>query len=180
MSIFRPARPRSTSVHVVLTLAQASVFWLVFVVGAPLAFVWLERRFGIPPFAFAGQHICGAAVMVVMGVLNLWSGLTMAVVGQGTPFPTDTAQHLVVRGPYRFVRSPMALGGLGAGLGVALITGSWLTVAYVVVGGSLWHVIARPLEERDLEERFGAPYVEYRRAVRNWWPRSTPFRGEGG
>ena len=47
--------------------------------------------------------------------------------------------------------------------------------AYVVAGGVLWHALVRPAEEADLERRFGEPYRAYRRHVRCWIPRATPW-----
>jgi protein-S-isoprenylcysteine O-methyltransferase Ste14 len=64
----------------------------------------------------------------------------------------------------------MALGGLGVAAGVGLARGSAVTLLYAVAGGVLWHLVARPMEERDLAARFGPPYERYRAAVRCWWP----------
>jgi len=52
----------------------------------------------------------------------------MAVLGNGTPLPAATARRLVIGGPYRFVRNPMAVAGLVQTVGVGLWTGSWTTV----------------------------------------------------
>ncbi|MBK6316507.1 MAG: isoprenylcysteine carboxylmethyltransferase family protein [Blastocatellia bacterium] len=94
---------------------------------------------------------------------------------------------MVISGPYRFIRNPMALAGLGQGMAVAIATGSWLTVAYVLAGGLMWNGIARPLEEADLRERFGVEFEAYCREVKCWWPRlespscltQNPERSEG-
>lgn len=167
-------------VNLAFTALQASAFWLVFIVGAPWLLRLLEAGTVIPSFAFPGQRAVGLVVLVVFGTLNLWSGATMAVVGRGTPFPAATARELVVRGPYRFVRNPMALGGLGAGAGVGIALGSTSTLAMCLAGALVWHAVARPMEERDLEERFGEPYRAYQRAVRCWWPRLAPYRKAAG
>lgn len=178
MSAFRPARPSHAAWNLAKTAAQAAAFWAAFIVVAPLLLVALERRLGVPPLAFAGQQTLALVVGVVAGALNLASGALMAVVGRGTPFPLDTARELVVRGPYRYVRNPMAIGGLGVGAAVGFWLGSVATLAYVIGGGVLWHLVARPLEERDLEERFGSAYARYRDAVRCWWPRARPWRDD--
>ena len=98
-------------------------------------------------------------------------GWTMAVKGCGTPLPLDTAARLVLAGPYRYVRNPMAVGGLAQGFAVSLWLGSWLTAGYVLSGLLFWQVLVRPIEERELADRFGEPYEDYRKAVRCWWPR---------
>lgn len=177
---FVPAATRSTAGHVVRTAAQAALFWAIFFGALPFAVQQFEIHVlasvvAVPRIAFPGQTTVAALMFIAFGALNLWSGVTMASVGKGTPFPLATAQRLVVRGPYRFVRNPMALGGLGAGMAIALGMSSLLFAAIVVAGGLLWHTIARPPEEQDLEARFGERYRAYRSRVSNWVPRLSPF-----
>ena len=86
--------------------------------------------------------------------------------------PLDTARELVVAGPYRHVRNPMAIGGLSQGIGVAVWLGAPAVLAYVAVGMAIWKWIARPWEERDLEERFGD---RYRAAAPCWPPGLAPY-----
>ena len=91
------------------------------------------------------------------------------------PLPLDTAREIVVAGPYRHVRNPMAIGGFGQGIGVAVWLGAPAVLAYVAVVMAIWQWIARPWEERDLEERFGDRYRRYRAAVPCWLPRLAPY-----
>lgn len=65
----------------------------------------------------------------------------------------------------------MAVAGITQGAAVGLILGSWLVVAYAVLGSLLWNYAVRPLEEADLEERFGAEFISYRESVSCWIPR---------
>ena len=90
--------------------------------------------------------------------------------------PPGEEGELVIAGPYRYLRNPMAFGGLGVGFAIGVHNGSWGTLAYAVAGGAIWHAIARPMEERDLAERFGASYEHYRANVHCWLPRLTPYR----
>ncbi len=100
----------------------------------------------------------------------------MAIIGQGTPLPLDHPNRLVIRGPYRFVRNPMAIAGLSQGLFAGLFFGSWLAIPYVVIGGLSWNLFARPPEEHHLAIDFGEPYLRYKEAVGCWIPRLTPYR----
>ena len=95
----------------------------------------------------------------------------MVVQGRGTPLPLDTARELVVGGPYRWVRNPMAVAGVGQGVAVALWWSSGVLLGFFVLGGVAWHIIVRPMEERDLLERFGVSYERYRTTTGLWWPR---------
>jgi protein-S-isoprenylcysteine O-methyltransferase Ste14 len=51
---------------------------------------------------------------------------------------------------------------------------SWLVVAYALAGSLVWNSVVRPLEEADLEGRFGDEFRRYRSSVRCWWPRLMP------
>ena len=176
MKVFEPAAERSTAANLARTCGQTVVFWIVFIGLAPWLIQRVEHMLGVPTFTFTGQELAALVIAVVGATFNLWSGLTLAVIGRGTPFPTQTARELVVVGPYRFLRNPMAFGGLAVGFAVGLSIGSWGILAYAVAGGVIWHLTARPMEERDLAGRFGASYDHYRANVRCWVPRWTPYR----
>jgi len=176
MQVFEPAAERSTGANLARTLAQSFVFWVVFIGVLPWVILRLERELGVPGFSFAGQDLVALALGLVSATVNLWSGVMFAVIGRGTPFPSQTARELVISGPYRYLRNPMALGGLAVGAAVGLYNGSWATLAYAVAGGALWHTIARPMEERDLSRRFCGSYDHYRANVRCWIPRLTRYR----
>ena len=98
------------------------------------------------------------------------SCVTMALRGKGTPLPAETARELVVTGPYRFIRNPMAVGGLVQTVGVGLAIGSWMVILIAVAGALVWNHLIRPTEEADLAERFGDPYRRYAESVRCWVP----------
>jgi protein-S-isoprenylcysteine O-methyltransferase Ste14 len=176
MKVFEPAAERSTAANLARTGGQTIVFWIVFIGIAPWLIQQIERMLGVPGFTFTGQELAALVIAIVGATFNLWSGVVLAVIGRGTPFPTQTARELVVIGPYRFLRNPMAFGGLAVGFAVGLYAGSWGTLAYAVAGGVIWHLTARPMEERDLAERFGASYDHYRANVRCWVPRWTPYQ----
>ena len=94
----------------------------------------------------------------------------MITVGRGTPLPLDCPPKLVVRGAYRLVRNPMAVSGLSQGMAVAIGFGSISIACYVVVGMVFWNYFVRPIEEADLEKRFGESYRLYRSKVKCWIP----------
>jgi protein-S-isoprenylcysteine O-methyltransferase Ste14 len=98
----------------------------------------------------------------------------MALLGEGTPLPAATGRRLVVAGPYRFVRNPMAVAGAVQTVGAGVFLGSWLVVMSAFAGGAIWNTFIRPEEEADLTRRFGAPYDRYRERVRCWVPTLQP------
>jgi protein-S-isoprenylcysteine O-methyltransferase Ste14 len=168
---FRPASRTATSSHLATTAVQLLVFWGLFLAVIPAGLVWLEQRWGLsmlfPPVA----TVAGIVVLTLASALGIWSAFSMAVRGGGTPLPAAMPNQLVVSGPYRFVRNPMAIAGIVQGVAVGLIVGSWVVVAYAIAGSLLWNYAVRPLEEADLDDRFGDAYRRYCALVRCWWPR---------
>ncbi len=172
--LFRASPPRPGRRDVIHTLAQTAAFWLTFLLLVPAGLVTLENHAGIPGWQPGlGSGTIAVLLFVAGGTLGIASGITMARAGRGTPLPTACPAQLVVAGPYRFVRNPMAVGGLAQGAAVGLLLGSPLVLAYVLAGALVWQVMVRPLEEHDLARRFGDAYEDYRRAVRCWVPYSN-------
>ena len=173
---FRPADVRARpAVHLMLTAVEIVIFWGLFLGVIPLVVSVLEQRWGLGiPFPASARPV-GVVVLVLASALGLWSAAVMSRIGRGTPLPAAMPNHLVIAGPYRVVRNPMALASIAQGVAVAMLLSSWLVVLYAVSGALLWNYAVRPHEERDLEARFGAEFRRYRAAVRCWWPRLRPY-----
>lgn len=167
----REARPRARANNVLATAAQLVVFWGLFLGIFPIVIAWFERRwdvdFPLPP----AVRVTGIVILAAASALGLWSAATMASLGGGTPLPSATARRLVIAGPYRFVRNPMAVAGIAQGVAVGLLLGSWLVSVWALCGSVVWNSIVRPIEERDLEDRFGDDFRAYRDVVSCWVPR---------
>ncbi|MCU0705291.1 MAG: isoprenylcysteine carboxylmethyltransferase family protein [Fimbriiglobus sp.] len=168
----RMARPASAGWNLLKTYAQSVVFWSLFLGVIPAGLYAAEGAVGLGSWRFGGPISLWAGVILFAlgGTLGLTSCTVMALCGRGTPLPADCPRQLVIAGPYRHIRNPMAVAGLSQGLAVGLALGSPAVIAYALVGGPLWNILVRPWEEYDLEMRFGDAYRRYRAAVRCWWP----------
>jgi protein-S-isoprenylcysteine O-methyltransferase Ste14 len=166
---FKPATSNNWKWNLTKTLFQTSLFWGFFLVFMPFIILEIEQQFSI--IQFSPLPNLGIASFILCSILGLWSGITMSIIGQGTPLPIDCPNQLVVKGPYRFVRNPMALAGIGQGVSIGWYFGSFIIILYALSGAVLWHILVRPEEEKDLAQRFGNSYLEYQQKVKCWIPR---------
>ncbi len=162
------------------TLTQMLVMWAIFFGLLPAGIFYLEDKLGLAGFRFGSPfwQIAGIMLFLLGWVLAEASALFMVARGHGTPLPADCPRELVVAGPYRYVRNPMAIGSFAQGIAVGLWLGSPLVIIYVLAGAVGWNYLVRPWEEMDLETRLGEPYMRYRDSVRCWIPRLKHYRAE--
>ena len=176
--MFRKAKPTRTGWILTKTAIQIIVVWSLILFIIPSFIVRLEDKLGVPHITFPFQKPLAAILFVLISLVGISGAYTMSRVGKGTPLPLDSARNLVIKGIYAYVRNPMAISGIGQGLAVALFLGSSLVLIYALMGGLIWQLVFRPLEEDDLLQNFGEDYENYRREVRCWTPRINPYQPE--
>jgi protein-S-isoprenylcysteine O-methyltransferase Ste14 len=109
----------------------------------------------------------GAALIVVAVALLAYSVAEFRIAG--TPVPARKPTTVIVRtGPYRFSRNPIYLAFSLLQLGVAIWVNSLWLLATLVGAVTLNHYVVIAREERYLERRFGAQYLDYKASVRLW------------
>ena len=110
------------------------------------------------------------------GILGIAATLEFRDRGRGTPMPHDPPLAMVTTGPYAYVANPFQIAKvlLLLGWGVFLQSG-WVVAASsaVFVYGVTF---ARWNENRDLSERFGSAWIDYRDNVRPWLLRWRAWR----
>jgi len=122
------------------------------------------------PRAIGVLQVAGGAIALFGGGMALWCILVFGFSGRGTPLPFDPPRRLVTRGPYRYVRNPMAL-GVGLSLaGAALFYQSRALLGYSGLFFLVVHLMIVLYEEPTLRRTFGSEYEAYRQRVRRWWP----------
>ena len=119
-----------------------------------------------------------------LGLITLLFGFSLvaltiylfATIGEGTLAPWDPPKHLLIQGPYAYVRNPMISGVLFIILGESILLNSnlifieWL-IFFVI--NSIYFILS---EEPNLEKRFGQEYVNYKLNVPRWIPRRNPWK----
>ena len=121
-----------------------------------------------------------AAVVIASGVVVLLDAFVRFARADGTPAPATPTRHLVVVGPYRYVRNPMYLAVLAIILGQALLSGSVGALVYACVVLLAVASFVRAYEEPTLALEYRDEYREYQRTVRGWVPRLRPWDGAAG
>ena len=121
----------------------------------------------IPP----GRWAVGVALVAAGTAVLVPAFVRFAHDGLGTPAPMAPTDHLVVTGPYRWVRNPMYLAVSSTIAGQAVLFPSAGLLAYWVATTVAMVLFSRLVEEPSLRARFGTDYDEYRSSVRGWLPR---------
>ncbi len=153
-----------------LSLVLRNVAFTIVVPG--LGGAWLPWRIltngGRPavPTAWAGVSVFALGI-----ALYVWSVTNFAVVGDGTPGLWDSPRRVVVTGPYRWVRNPIYISALLIVVGEAWVFLSPQLLAYAGAMAVFFHLFVTGYEEPRLRRRFGAAYLDYRRAAPRWIPR---------
>ena len=138
------------------------VYGAAIVLGLFLEFGW--------PLPFLPRLLAAglSSVLVVVAVVDFASSIRTFQTA-GTPVPGNKPTTVLVRtGPYRFSRNPIYLAFSVFQLGIASWVNSVWLLATLIAAVALMVSIVIPREERYLERRFGADYVDYKRSVRRW------------
>jgi protein-S-isoprenylcysteine O-methyltransferase Ste14 len=96
--------------------------------------------------------------------------------GHGTPAPIAPTVHLVVGGPFQWVRNPGYIAVVSLVVGQAFLFGSWPVLAYAALLAVAFHLFVVMYEEPTLRRQFGEEYAAYCSRVPRWFPRLRPSR----
>ncbi|HRD06030.1 MAG: isoprenylcysteine carboxylmethyltransferase family protein [Saprospiraceae bacterium] len=167
--LFVESRHSNIKINALKTFVQIVLIWTLtlFVIPSLL----LNAAGKKVELNFDWMQIGSIVLFILFSLLGLYSSYHLVKYGSGTPLPLDQTQKLVISGPYGYVRNPMAVAGIGQGLAVSLFCGSYAVLLYVLLGAVVWHWFVRPIEEEDMNNRFGEPYMQYKQKVRCWIPR---------
>lgn len=119
--------------------------------------------------------VIGAVLFIIGLFFASWTMILFSKIGKGTLAPWEPTKHLIVEGPYGYVRNPMITGVLLMLSGEYFLTGAaqlllWLGLFFLI------NCIYFPLsEEKHLEEKFQDEYRAYKKNVPRWIPRLTKW-----
>jgi protein-S-isoprenylcysteine O-methyltransferase Ste14 len=106
------------------------------------------------------------------GCISLLTVINLAASGLGAPFAIALSKRIADRWMYRWTRNPMVLSTYATLLAAGLFFQSLYFVLWVLLlVVPAWIYFLKVYEERELEIRFGAPYLEYKARTAFLWPR---------
>lgn len=117
---------------------------------------------GLRPVMLAGYVVIAAALG-----LMAWSLTGMLRAGT-TPNPTRPTTALLTHGLYGFTRNPMYLAWELVVIGVGLAANAPWVILMALPAAFLTRRLVIDKEERYLETKFGAEFVDYKSRVRRW------------
>jgi protein-S-isoprenylcysteine O-methyltransferase Ste14 len=145
-----------------------------FIAGWP-ALVWVFGRGGNEAVFPDLAAVLLSALFFVTGIPWVgWAVFWQLSKGKGTPVPMVPTKEFLSTGPYRYCRNPMMLGFFLFLSGWAALfnrTGSWSAAAILMV---FLVLEIKLIEEKELAERFGEAYREYKKRTPFVIPKFRP------
>jgi len=120
----------------------------------------------------------GSALVIITGAACAVTVANLALKGLGAPFFVVLSSKLAADWLYGWTRNPMVLAALAWFVSLGIWFRSALFVLWVIaVFAPALLFFVKVFEERELELRFGAPYLEYRSRTPMLFPRKPGSSG---
>jgi protein-S-isoprenylcysteine O-methyltransferase Ste14 len=114
----------------------------------------------------------GLMLVIITGTASLLAVVNLALKGLGAPFAIALSRKLATDWLYAWTRNPMVLAVLAffLSLGIWFRSALFLLWVLILVVPALLFIV-KIYEERELELRFGASYLEYKSRTPMLFPR---------
>ena len=139
---------------------------------AAMVWLWRPLPLALPAAVRLTSLGLGALLYFPSLGLYLWGLRTLGVMfapSSGFGVRLHAEQRLITTGPYAFIRHPMYLAVITAGIGGLLLYRTWAMLLFAVAMFGL--IVRGRREEQALAAEFGAAWAEYCRRVPAWLPR---------
>lgn len=144
------------TVHHVLAHSYSLYFFL-FILGVFLDIVFPIRIFKNPTLISSGFFL-----MILSSILILWAQKTSRNLRK---VESVTKEHFC-RGPYCYTRNPTHFGLLVLMLGFGIMANALFIVSFTIIYALVAKFVFIKKEELILVNKYGDPYIEYRKSVR--------------
>ncbi len=154
--------------RIVIVVLGGVFFWIVIPFFILFVSYSIDQLLPLPNFNYGTiNSVLGLVFMGVGWFFANWTVKVQFTIGRGTPIPLVATQKLLTTGPYAYCRNPMAFGTDLFYIGMAIWLGSISAVVLSLIYPVGILIYIKVIEEKELENRFGFEYSEYKR--------KTPF-----
>lgn len=150
----------SHNVHRVLAHSYIIYFFL-FLLGVCLDVLFQPKVFFNENLSF-NLSFLGVMLLLLASVLIFWAQNTSRNLNKA-----NISKETFCKGPYCFTRSPTHWGLFVLMLGFGILTNAIFVILTTIVSFILTKTIFLKKEELLLEEKYGTPYTEYKKAVKH-------------
>ncbi len=152
---FENKNPHKNKVHHVLAYSYIFCF-ILFLIGLLFDFIFPLKIFGKFNIMFLG------ALFLIFGTfLIFWAQISSHRLKK-----ENINKETFCNGPYRFTRSPTNFGIFILTLGFGIIMNALFIVVSSVISFIVGKFIFIKKEEEILAQKYGAPYLEYKKSVK--------------
>lgn len=146
-----------------------------FITWLPVAYIIYMQREVILRFSLdmpSAVRIAGTTIFFLGLLLQIWTLKLLRLWGLiGLPEVTSVVKsRIVTGGPFSIVRHPTYLSHTIMYVGVFLFTGVIAVGLAALLDLLIINILVIPLEDRELTERFGSEYRQYRNKVPAFFP----------
>jgi protein-S-isoprenylcysteine O-methyltransferase Ste14 len=133
-----------------------SVYFILFLISISVDILF---KFKIP--TSLGAEETGFILMVLGSLLIFWAQDTSRDLKKGS-----MDKNIFYKGPYRYTRTPTHFGLFFLILGFGIMFGAPIVIISTFISFIVSKSIFLYAEEKILSEKYGAPYLEYKKSVR--------------
>ena len=143
-------------------IMPSTFFIILLILAIGFHFVFPVFKFIFFPYNYLG------IVLIIFGIImNLWTDFLFKK-KQTTVKPHEMPIFFITSGPFQLSRHPMYIGMLSILFGTTIFLGSLVTFIFPIIFVIITEKLFIPMEEKNLEKKFGNKYVNYKKRIRRW------------
>ena len=158
MDFDEKTRERRKRVHTVL--AQSYAFFLVAFLGG----LFLDFVFPVGGLEKSNENFLGLLI-IIFGSILIFSAQKASRDFKKNKTVNLTKENFL-KGPYKFTRTPTHWGLFFLTLGFGLMVNAFFVIIFTILSFFVTKLVFLKKEEEILVEKYGEPYVEYKKIVR--------------
>jgi protein-S-isoprenylcysteine O-methyltransferase Ste14 len=152
---FESGNPHKNKIHKVLAYSYLFYF-ILFLIGLLLDFLFPLKIFNNYVISLVGT------IFLVFGTLLIfWAQKSSLNLKK-----ENISKETFSRGPYRYTRGPTHFGLFLTMLGFGIMTNALFIAIFSIISFIFTKLIFIKKEEEILAEKYGAPYLEYKKSVK--------------